>query len=495
MTKKKRYSSLIILFELGSLLRTSLIFVFYLFILKSDSTSTLIRYGRWAFLIIFGLTICSIFYKWLTRKYALNEHAFTFYKGLFNKSEQTIPFTKIQNINHHRSFFHRLFKMTSIHFETGMTGASETITFEVLSQQEATRMENYVMRCKQSDEEISEVSPEDEPYLNRNIHFQPKKMDVLRASFTSLSFLLLIPLIGSLYFKINELFNVEEKAEGLYNQIINTWWIAAIIITCLFIASLVFGIVKTFLKYGKYEISSDEANIYITKGVLDETTFSIAKERVQAIEVTQSFMKRVLGLAEVKLLTIGGTNISGSSTETNILYPFLPIRRAYEILNEILPSYEITRKMEILPTKSFIVRFLKPSWFWLIVTVALAYFKPLIFKSDFLWMFIPAILLVIILSTRVLDYLHTRYVLNDHFIQLKTGALSTSLFISKREKIIEVEMTQNIVQKKLEIASIAIINRGKPVNYTRLCDIPKKDALAFIQWYKERKHEVIIAEK
>ena len=46
MTKKKRYSPLIVLFELGSLLRNSLIFVFYLFILKSDSTSTLIRYGR-----------------------------------------------------------------------------------------------------------------------------------------------------------------------------------------------------------------------------------------------------------------------------------------------------------------------------------------------------------------------------------------------------------------------------------------------------------------
>lgn len=494
MTKKKRYSPLIVLFELGSLLRNSLIFVFYLFILKSDSTSTLIRYGRWAFLIIFGLTIWSIFYKWWTRKYALNEHAFTFYKGLFKKSEQTIPFTKVQNINHHRSFFHRLFKMTSIHFETGMTGASETITFEVLSQQEAIRMENHVTR-KQGDEEMSEVSPEGEPRSSRIIHFQPTKKDILRASFTSLSFLLLIPLIGSLYFKINELFNVEEKAEGLYNQIIDTWWIAAIIITCLFIASLLFGVVKTFLKYGKYEISSDEANIYITKGVLDETTFSIAKERVQAIEITQSFMKRILGVAEVKLLTIGGTNISGSSTETNILYPFLPIRRAYEVLNEILPSYEITRKMEILPKKSFIVRFLKPSWFWLIVTGALAYFKPLIFKLDFLWMFIPVILLVIILSTRILDYLHTRYVLNEHFIQLKRGALSTSLFISKREKVIEVEMTQNTVQKKLQIASIAIINRGKPVNYTRLCDIPKKDALIFIQWYKERKHEIIIVEK
>lgn len=491
MTAKKRYSSLLILFELWNLLRSSLIFLFFLFILKRDSTSTFIKYGRWAFLLVFSLTICSIFYKWWSRKYMLNEQAFTFYKGLFNKSEQTIPFSKIQNVNRHTSFFHRLFKMTSLHFETGMTGNLETIKFEVISQQEAMQMEKHVM-LRQDVEEIDIDSPIDESIPNRVIHFQATTKDILKASFTSLSFLLLIPLIGSLYFKINELFNVEQKAEGLYNQIIGNWWVMVIIITILFIVSLLFGIVKTFLKYGKYEISSDDAYIYITKGVLDETAFSIAKERVQAIEITQSFMKRILGLAEVKLLTVGGTNIGGNSIETNTLYPFLPIKHAYKMLGEILPSYEITNEMERLPKKSFIIRFFKPSWFWLIVTIALSYFKPTIFKLDLLWMLIPIILLVIILAARVLDYLHTRYVLNDHFIQFKTGALSTSLFISKREKVIEVEMTQNMVQKKLQIASIAITNRGKPIHYKNVTDIPKADALMFIDWYKERKHEVLI---
>ena len=55
-------------------------------------------------------------------------------------------------------------------------------------------------------------------------------------------------------------------------------------------------------------------------------------------------------------------------------------------------------------------------------------------------LFISITLLLFILIVRILDFAHTRYLINDQFIQFKTGALTTSLFISKREKVIEVEI-------------------------------------------------------
>ena len=110
---------------------------------------------------------------------------------------------------------------------------------------------------------------------------------------------------------------------------------------------------EAFLKYGNYQISSDHDRIYITKGLIDETAFSIAKEKVQAIEIKQSFMKRLLGLAEVKLTSAGGLSSGEDTLEINSLYPFLPVKRAYEMVSEILPSYEISQKMSPLPIKSF----------------------------------------------------------------------------------------------------------------------------------------------
>lgn len=497
MTKIKRYSPLTILFDIGSLLKNSFFFVIYLYVIQANSESVITKYGRIIFLIIVGLTFVSIIYKWFTHKYKVADDSFHLYRGLFSKSERTIPFSKVQNVNRHTSLFHRLFKMTSIHFETAITGESSTVKFEVISKQEAEQMEKHLKNIDQDATDIDQESMDSNPEAvqgdpARTIHFQPTKRDTLKASFTSLSFLVLIPLIGSFYYSLDEIFQIEGVAKDFFEWTISSWWVITIIVIALLLASIVFGIIRTFIKYGKYEISSDADYIYITKGMIDETAFSISKEKVQAIEIEQTVIKRLLGLAGVKLRSAGGLNLGEDTLEINTLYPFLPVDKAYEMIAEILPSYTISQEMTQLPTKSFWVRILSPSWFWLIATGALFYFKPTILNMEQAWLIISIALLIFILIARTLDFVHTRYLINDQFVQFKTGALTTSLFISKREKVIEVEIKRNIVQKSLGLASVETINRGSPVHHTNINDVPIKVAHEFFHWYVDRRNEVEI---
>lgn len=497
MTKIKRYSPLTILFDIGRLLKNSFFFIIYLYVIRANSESMITKYGRIIFLIIIGLTLISIIYKWFTHKYKISDDTFHLYKGLFSKSERTIPFSKVQNVNRHTTLFHRLFKMTSIHFETAITGESATVKFEVISLKEAEQMEEHLKNIEPMTLDIKEEADHSNPKFDhqdhdRVIHFQPTKKDTLKAAFTSLSFLVLIPLIGSLYYSLDELFQIEGVAKDFFEWTISSWWIITIIIIALLLASIAFGIIRAFIKYGKYEISSDADYIYIIKGMIDETAFSIPKEKVQAIEIEQSMMKRLLGLAGVKLRSAGGLSLGDDTLEINTLYPFLPVDQAYEIITEILPSYTISQEMIGLPKKSFWVRFLSPSWFWLIITGTLFYFKPTIFKLEQAWLFISIALLLFILILRVLDFSHTRYLINDQFIQFKTGALTTSLFISKREKVIEVGLTRNIVQKALGLTSVETVNRGSPVHHTYINDVPNEVAHDFFDWYTKRSNEIEI---
>ncbi|WP_054955377.1 PH domain-containing protein [Paenibacillus dakarensis] len=499
MKKAKRYNPLLILFNLCKLVKSSIFFVIYLFVIKAGSGSAFITYGRIAFFLVLGITVISIILKWFTHKYELDDRSFYLYKGIFSKSERTIPCSKIQNINRHTSLFHRFFKVTSISFETGMAGEDASVKFEVISQLEADRMETYVTSTVRDEStfdtkvdniELSSKMITEDVHSNRTIHFRPANRDILKASFTSLSFLALIPLIGSFYFKINEIFSVEKEAEGIFTSIISSWQMVTIIITLLVIASAIFGIVRTYLKYGKYEISSDNDRIYITKGVIDETTFSISKEKVQAIEIKQSIMKRLLGLAEVKLISAGSLSYGEDTLEINSLYPFLPVKRSYEMISEILPSYEVTTKMIRLPVKSLWIRLFKPSWIWIIATAILFYFKPSILKVEQAWWIIPAVLFILIAVSRLLDYFNTRYILNDQFIQFKTGSLTTSLFVSKRDKIIEVKVTRNIFQQIVGLASIRTINRAKPIHHTGVDDVPLELAASLYPWYMGRRNEI-----
>ncbi|WP_019637665.1 PH domain-containing protein [Paenibacillus fonticola] len=501
MRKAERYNPLVILFQLLKLVRNSVFFVVYLFLIKAGSESSFIVYGRYLFFVALGMSVSSIIAKWLTQKYRLDDRSFHLYKGVFNKSEWTVPFSKIQNINRHTSLFHRLFGVTSVRFETGMEGEGADVSFEVISRHEADRIEAAIaVSQSQALKEVSsaepvgvgaEEIPSDETESTaqqRTVHFTPTQKDILKASFTSLSFLVLIPVIISVYSKINDVFNIEDKAGGFVQSIWSSKWLFAVIVAAFILASMLLGIARTFLKYGKYEISSDEDHIYIAKGVVDKTTFSIAKERVQAVELQQSVLKRWLGLAEVKLISAGGLKSDKNVGEINSLYPFLPVTRAYDMIAEILPSYELTAEMKRLPVSSLWIRLLRPSWLWVIITAGLYVFQPRFLA----WWILSAVLLAIVLIARWLGYLNTRYILHRNFIQMKTGSFATTLFVSRRDKIIEVKVTQSKIQRLFGLATIGTVNRAKPVHRTGVKDVPLKEAQAFYNWYVGRTQEIEI---
>lgn len=512
----KRHHALSLLWSLGNLIKSTFAFILFLFVFRTGSDSTWVFYARIIFYIGISIALISIIWKWFTTRYSADEKAFHIYTGAFSRTRRTIPYTKIQNVSRHTSFFHRLFGVTSIRFETGIKGDDATFQLQVVSVSEAERLEKQVARHLSevqttvegiiNDErdaqdekslrtgdhgETSDFSiPADKASPERVVHYRSTRKDVFKASFTSLSFLVLIPILGSLYSTVKDFFPDETVTESLVLSWLESWWVTSLIILLLILVSVGLGIVRTFVKYGDFQITSDDKRIYITKGMLEKTSFSIQKDRVQAVKITQSLMKRMLGLTEVELTTAG--SLGEANQEINTLYPFLPVKEAYRIIEDILPSYHVTEEMQRLPQKALWLRLLTPSWLWIIVTGVLAYFKPVLFGVEQAWWTMSLLLLGLILTGRVVNFYHTRYVLNNQFIQLRSGALTSTLFLSKREKVIEIKITRHALQRKLGLASIHTVNRAKPVMHHHVHDIPDDMANAFQMWYMRRSNEVQI---
>ncbi|MGG4452106.1 PH domain-containing protein [Brevibacillus porteri] len=498
----KRYHPLNILFDLITQVKHLFFPALILFVFNRDSTNAFITYGRIVFYIYVVGMLVYLVLKWVSYKYRLDDTSFHLYEGIFTKKKQTIPFAKIQNVNRHTTLLHRIFKVTSIRFETGMVGDDSTVEFAVISLNEADRLEAYTKQAvrvekepeaegKEGDATSSEKIGTPYPTPERIIHFTPTKKEIIKASFTSLSFLGMITLLVWAYFKLTEYIDVEEQVVGIYSLITSSWTLITLTAVGLLVLSIVFGIVTTYIRYGKYEISSDRERIYIAKGVIEETAFSIAKERVQAIKIKQSLLKRMLGLAEVKLTVVGGDSDSDKDKQdVSSLYPFLPVKRAYEMISEILPAYEITEEMTSLPIKSLWVRLVRSCWIWMIGTGALYYFKPNIWGWEQAWWILSIALTLFVLVYEVIEFSNTRYSLNDHFIQFQTGSLTTTLFVSKREKIIEVNVKRDLLQKQLGLASIKTVNRAKPVSHKGVTDVPIELAEGFYQWYMGRRKEI-----
>ncbi|MCM3756177.1 PH domain-containing protein [Sporosarcina aquimarina] len=488
MMDMKRYHPFSIIFDLANFVKNFAILVFFA-VVNVGSDSGIARMGQILFLVSLVLSIIASVMKWLTRKYAVDEFAFHLKTGIFEKTERTVYFDKIQNVRRNTSFLHKLFGMTSITFETGTSGMNSNVKFDVLKRSEANRLETLVKEFIQPGDATTESEDETAPMIgDRIVHFTPTRKDTIKASFTSFSFLIILAIGVSLFSKLDKLYDVENYLGGWFVSVLTSAWIIAGFIVGLLVLAVTVGVIWTFVKYGNYEIASDGERIYISKGVLDETTFSIAKKRVQAVEITQSFMKRIFGLAEVKLISAG--DLGDGEDEVSSLYPFLPVKRAYAMIAELLPDYQVVPDAERLPRQSLMARLIKPYWFWGIVTILLAYFRPEVFKLHIGWAIVSITFLVLLILSRVLGYWNTSYAVKGRFIQLSQGTFEKTTFLTRRDKIIEISVKRTKLQQWFGLATIGLINRAKPLRHETLPDMPIKEAQQFVKWYAERTKNV-----
>jgi len=504
--QKSRHHPLTIILDIWGFIRGSIFIIFFLFIINFTSENLIWKYGRYAYIIVAIFSLIYLIWKWISKKYELTETAFHLYKGIFNKEEQVVPFDRIQNVNRKTTIVHRVFGMTSLYFETAMSGENATVTFPALTKQRATSIEEFVEEALEKktgeskntsllvSEEILETNNEQSVSRSRKkrtIHFIPTAKDTVRTTFTSFSFLILIPIVVSGYFKISELFHIEERTKGITNYILETWWITVLVIAIGVIISMGIGTIRIYLKYGKYEITSDEERVYIKQGVINETSFSIAKKNIQAIEIQQSLIKRILGIVEVKLISAGQLNLNEDDLEISSLYPFLKKEWAMEILQEMLPSYEIKENMKGLTRPALWLRIVKSNFYYAIPATIILFIKPNILGITAFWWYVIVFGIWILLNlTIVLNYFHSALSMNHAFIQFRSGTFGTSFFLTKRDKIMEVIITRSFLQRKFGLATLKTVNRAQPVHHTEMSDVSLEVAHKFYHWYKQRTKEI-----
>ncbi|WP_040982570.1 PH domain-containing protein [Oceanobacillus jeddahense] len=494
MNHEKRYHPLLMLYDVWRLIKNMFFLFLFLFVIRANSDFWLFTYGRFAIVLLFLFILLAIPMRWLTSKFKIGNKNLQLNRRFLITSSRTIPYATIQHTRQKATLFHRMFHMTSLTLETSTTGGNSTIIFHVLKQEEVQEIEKYIREKKDinisehNDEEnlldpASENVQTDKDKANRVVHFSPTAYDIFKASLASFSFIAVFPIAWSLMSNFIQLFSIGGKVEDVFTDILGSWpwWVMLIFLILMILVAIAAGGVLTIYRYGKYEITSDFEKIYITQRFSERTTFSISKVNVQAVHIHQSVIKRILGLAEIKLICAGSTG--REDAEVNRLYPFLPVQRAYTMVEEMLPSYQVTSVMNRLPKNAWWIQMLKPSWFWIIATGFLYYVKPDFLGLEVPWWILSILMFILIMVSRLLYFYQTRYTINKSMVQFKTGGFNTSVFLSTKNKVVELQLTRHIVQQKLGLASIVISNHAKPVMQTKINNLPIGWCEEFSRWY------------
>ncbi|MGG3641544.1 PH domain-containing protein [Bacillus gobiensis] len=477
-SKPHRLHPLWILFSIGELIK-ELIIPVVIYLINIGSESLLMTIGKIGVILFVVFRMTSILFEWWNFHYFFYNNELRVQNGRFMKKKRFIPLDRIQGVQINSNFLHRFFGLTSITIDTAATEGDSSVKLVLIKRSEALRIQEYVAQKppvpnqpaeKETLVEADNLQPSD----CKEIKYRVSGKEIIHASLTSFSFAAVIPMLVGLLFKINEILTLEKYFDDALKFVQSAWTWMIVFGIVLFFVSVVFGMVLTYLRFGRYIVQTDAERIYIQKGVLNQSEWMIEKRRVQAVKFKKSFIRRLFGIVEVELVCAGA--FGDEAVESNLLFPFISEKKALQLLPDIVPAFKVSENMNKLPQSALWVKCLRPSYFWIVVTAVLVYIWP-----D-KWYF-SILLLAIIMCLRILNFYNSRFAVDDRFIQMRSGSFSSEMFVTTKQKIEQLSVTESWLQRKAGLATLDIATRGTPIHHAESADIPKEAAVRYYLWY------------
>ncbi|MDP9726520.1 putative membrane protein [Priestia aryabhattai] len=462
-----------------------LLVIFLMVYIGSNSDSIYIKIGGIIAIIYIIYKIISVLFEWFHFKYLFTDIEMHIREGRFIKKSRFIPLDRIQGISRNTHFIHHLFGLTSLILETGASGDDSFVKLEMITKKEADRIQNYLNKVDLLVIDLSQEDIQQEENIETKIeprqkHYKMTLKEIYISSLMSLKLLMIIPLFETIYSNTNSFLSIQKYVDNLISFFHQSWIMTVLGIIILLIISMGYGLLKTYIQYGNFEVTSDDYRIFIKKGIFNQNEISVPKSKIQAVRFNAGMLRRWIGLVEVKIISTNELKDTEEKT-ANVLFPFLSKKRALILVSEILPEFNFTTEINTLPLNSMFVKLLRHSYIWIGTGLAIYYLWP------HLW-YVSIVVFIIVILSNILSTIYSGYSVNGPFIQIQKGNLNKSLFVTNRTNIEEVRIKESFVQRIFGLASLRISTRAKPIQVTKIADIPKDIAISYYHWYANRKN-------
>ena len=327
------------------------------------------------------------------------------------------------------------------------------------------------------------------------------------------NFVLVAVLIG-LATQIGEvarLIGLDYSAEALVERFLTTQVVPVIIgaLIVMFLVIFVLGILGTAVSYGGFKARRRGGRIEVERGLVSRQYRGVSINRIQAVEIKQGFIRRLMGYVELNLHTIDslGTqqnnqNNQPMKTRGLVIHPFVKKQRVEEILTQLLPEYnerpaetelrglpKVARRRVIIRHTVFI------GLIYAACAVTLTALLTLVFADELpartiTWILIVLwVLFLLLLIGRTISsllwYRHAAYTYNATMLMIQQGYFGLETTFIPRQKIQWAQNHQNPFQRWAKVASIsAVTAAGIGGTKTRLRDVQVEESLAYLEWIR-----------
>ncbi|MDS3997883.1 PH domain-containing protein [Staphylococcus capitis] len=354
-----------------------------------------------------------------------------------------------------------------------------TVIIKVVSQEKNNQIVIPFIKKVQAQNISNTLQLNTSECLNTNDYKPEYKMNIsqlLKGSFSSMSIIISIVVLYSVYTKISEYIDIENSIEYLIFKIFHDFKLLIISIIFLLLLSIIINILKNYLFYGKFKLVSDKNYIYSQWGILYTYSNSFLKSDISEIIIERKFFMKLLQVSKISIKS--SSKDKEDKIETNLLFPFIENKKFPKYLNQYFNIDLKNINYKKIPKKSVFIRLIKFTFLGLIIL-------PIFYKYIYI-LFIP--ILCIYLYTyidRVIESFQNKFHFSKQNIIIYRGGLNTHQKILKTSNLEEFILKQSFLQKIFNLCTLKTISRSNPYTKNHLKDISYKNGIEIMNNYNK----------
>lgn len=410
--------------------------------------------------------------KWLTFKYWFEDSELRIEYGLIVKKKRYIPFERIQSLNYKEGIFHRMFGLVQVLVETAGSKGRPEAELTAITKQSADEIELQMKQAKSVDAEVIVEEPQ------IIIHKMTTAELLLHATTSSG-----VGVVLASVFAVVSQFAEFIPFDAIYDEMAilvqySFVFVALVIAIALLLAWLV-SVGITFINYYQFTIATEQERIIVTRGLLEKKRLTIPMQRVQAIKIVENPIRQMLGLCTVVVESAGG-GFKGDIDKKTVLMPLTSKKKALEALQNLLPDFDFSPEIDVVPPKRARPFFYRFNFIWLIPFIgAVSYF------------FYPYGLLSLLIVVPILllgswQYKTTGYKITGQQIMIVSRFISRVTFVAQKKRIQMAESRQSYFQKRKQLSSCRIVIMSGMTGATaEVSHIEQEQVDALLTWYEQ----------
>ena len=383
--------------------------------------------GIGVFIILLIIFTIYFFFRWYNTFVYLNEDSFNIESGRLFKKHTTMHLKDIAAVNIKQNILEKLLNTSNMKIVLNTNDENNFKGKLLFKTEKAKEIRNQILKKDQKEETFESL-----------IDFQ--LADIVKHIFFSTNVLSLMVLLA-VYVPIIYMFVIDFNTKNL---------IMAIIITVIFVFSIVWAIGKTFLNYYNFKLNREGDTIKITHGLLTTYKYELPIKKINAVMIKRTLQARIFGYYLVEVVNAG---MNENEQEKTIITLYIKQNKLNFIFNKIIPEYQANLGLIKQPKKSLITYSISKI-IWVILAIALI---PI--TSYLSLLLIPFLVLIV-----WYQYKTKKIGINDDFLIFESGFFENSVAIIKLTKIELVSFQKGVFAHLTKLWSVTINIVGNLTN-------------------------------